>query len=264
MGERTRSDIRGVLFDLDGTLYLGDEAIAGAPDAVEAARSRGIACRFVTNTSTKSAQTILEKMHALGFAAEAPEIFTPSTACVSFLREAGAPKVMLLLEPDAAEEFAEFERDEVAPDYVVVGDIGERWDYHVLNGAFRAVQNGAHLLAYHKSRYYRGAGGIRLDAGPFVAALEYAAGVEATVLGKPTQTFFSLALRSLDLPAAEVAMVGDDVENDVGGAQAAGMIGVLVKTGKHREEALQRSGVAPEFVLDSVAGLQALLTGASV
>ncbi len=264
MGEHTLSRIRGVLFDLDGTLYLGDEPIAGAAEAVEAARSRGIACRFVTNTSTKSAITILEKMHRLGFAAEASEIFTPSTACVSFLREAGTPKVMLLLEPDAAEEFAEFERNDVEPDYIVIGDIGERWDYQVLNSAFRAVQKGARLLAYHKSRYYRGAGGMRLDAGPFVAALEYAAGVEATVLGKPTQTFFSLALRSLDLPPAEVATIGDDVENDVGGAQEAGMLGVLVRTGKYREEALQGSGVTPDVVADSVAGLQALLTGASV
>lgn len=264
MSEPRLSGIHGLLFDLDGTLYLGDEPIAGASEAVAYARTRGIACRFVTNTSTKSAKTILEKMHRLGFDADAMEIFTPSTACVSFLRRAGAPRIMLFLEPDAAGEFAEFEQDAIGPDYVVVGDIGEKWDYRVLNDAFRAVQNGARLLAYHKSRYYRGTDGMRLDAGPFVAALEYAAGVEATVLGKPTETFFSAALRSLGLSPAEVAMVGDDVESDAGGAQAVGMTAVLVRTGKYRDEALQRSGVAPEIVLDSVAGLPALLPRTSV
>jgi ribonucleotide monophosphatase NagD (HAD superfamily) len=94
-----------------------------------------------------------------------------------------------------------------------------------------------------------------LDSGAFVAGLEYATGVEAHVLGKPSTAYFQAALDAVDADAERTWMVGDDVEADVGGAQALGMHGVLVKTGKYRDEWLERSGVKPDAVLDSVADL---------
>ena len=84
-----------------------------------------------------------------------------------------------------------------------------------------------------------------LSAGPFVAALEYATGKEALCVGKPSPGFFSIALEGLGIPASDVAMVGDDIETDIGGAQRSGMQGILVRTGKFREESLASSGIHP-------------------
>jgi HAD superfamily hydrolase (TIGR01458 family) len=141
----------------------------------------------------------------------------------------------------------------------VLGDLGEGWDFSTLNRAFRQVMDGALLLALQKNHYWLTPEGLTLDAGPFVAALEYASGREAAVVGKPSPAFFELAAASLGCDKEHIAVVGDDVEADVAGAQAAGMLGVLVRTGKFREDHLRRSGVVPDRVLDSVASLGELL-----
>ena len=137
------------------------------------------------------------------------------------------------------------------PAYVLVGDLGENFTYARLNAAFRLLVDGAQLLALQKNRYWRREDGLALDAEPFVAALEYASGVSATVVGKPEESFFQLAVEDLGLEAHEVAMVGDDAEADVAGAQAAGLRGVQVKTGKYRPGEEGR----PDLVLKSFAGL---------
>jgi HAD superfamily hydrolase (TIGR01458 family) len=144
------------------------------------------------------------------------------------------------------------------PDAVVVGDLGNLWSPALLNEAFRYVLDGAALIALQKDRYWWGATGLELDAGPYVAALEYATGLEATVCGKPRPSFYVAALAGLDLGSgAKAAMVGDDLWADVAGAQQAGLEGWLVRTGKFREDVLARSGVRPDRVLTSVAELVA-------
>ena len=114
-------------------------------------------------------------------------------------------------------------------------------------------------MAIHKNRYWKTADGLTLDAGPFVAALEYASGQCATVIGKPSRTFFETAAGSMGLGLGDVAMVGDDLESDVAGAQAAGATGILVRTGKFQETELERSLVRPDYVIDSVAALPGIL-----
>ena len=143
--------------------------------------------------------------------------------------------------------------------YVVVGDAGDRWTYGSMNRAFRLLVGGARLLALERDRYWRDADGLALSAGPFVAGLEYAAGVTAEVVGKPSPAFFRLALADLGVPADRAVMVGDDVATDIGGARAAGLAAFLVRTGKFRAEALAAAPVAPDRVLDSIADLRALL-----
>jgi HAD superfamily hydrolase (TIGR01458 family) len=140
---------------------------------------------------------------------------------------------------------------QVRPDYVLVGDLGEGFTYDRLNAAFRYLMDGAALLALQRNRYWRKEDGLSLDAGPFVAALEYASGKSATVIGKPERGFFQLALEELGLEPNEVAMVGDDAEADVAGAQEAWLKGIQVKTGKYRPGAEGE----PDLVLDSFAGL---------
>jgi HAD superfamily hydrolase (TIGR01458 family) len=166
---------------------------------------------------------------------------------------------MLLVRDDVKEDFAGLEEVEEGAEVVVVGDLGEAFGYDVLNRAFRRLIDGAGLIALQKNRYWLRPEGLALDVGPFVAALEYATRREAFVVGKPSKDFFATILAGIPLEPAAAAMVGDDVETDVGGALGAGLAGILVRTGKYRDDALQASGIEPTAVVDSIADVPALL-----
>ena len=116
------------------------------------------------------------------------------------------------------------------------------------------------LIALQKNRYWETSEGLSLDAGPFVSALEYATGREAEVVGKPAPAFFDLALGELGLSADRAAMGGDDVEADVAGAMDAGLAGILVRTGKYREDLVRQSGIEPTATVDSIADVPELLS----
>ena len=163
------------------------------------------------------------------------------------------------MDDQVKQDFAGLEEDDGDPQAVIVGDLGDRFDYAVLNRAFRMLIGGAELVALQKNRYWLREDGLSLDVGPFVAALEYAAGREAYVVGKPAAGFFAGILSELGLPARAAVMVGDDVETDIGGALAAGLDAVLVETGKYRADALRDSGVEPTAVIESIAALPELL-----
>lgn len=123
---------------------------------------------------------------------------------------------LLLIHPELAPDFAGL--DSAQPNAVVVGDAGDHFRYATLNHAFRLAHGGAPLLALGRNRYFQEADGLSLDAGPFVAALEYAAGVAAELLGKPAPALFAAALRAAACPPGAAVMIGDDVEADVNGA----------------------------------------------
>jgi HAD superfamily hydrolase (TIGR01458 family) len=142
------------------------------------------------------------------------------------------------------------------PDAVLVGDLGEIWSYALLQEAFEYLMGGAALIALSRDRYWMREGRLRLDAGPFVAGLEFAVGRKAIVAGKPCPAFYEAALSSLGLAqAGSVAMVGDDLWSDVEGAQQAGLQGWLVRTGKYRESALADAAITPDRILASIADL---------
>ena len=122
-----------------------------------------------------------------------------------------------------------------------------------LGRAFAELQMGAELYCLHKNKWWQTSRGPLLDAGAFVAGLEYATGVDATILGKPSASYFAAALAALDAEPELTWMVSDDLEADVRGAQSFGMRTALVRTGKFRPEVLDHSGVVPEIVLSSVA-----------
>ena len=251
------------LFDIDGTLYVGDAAVPGAPEAVRALAERGVPRRYLTNTTRMPRREVAARLERLGFPVQDDELFTPALAAARWLEAQGKRRVALYVPEGAREDFAAFEvvqsEAEPAPDAVVVGDLGVEWDFATMNRAFRQLMDGATLVALQKNRYWLTPAGLALDAGAFVAALEYGAGCEAVVMGKPSAAFFELAAASLGVPASRVAVVGDDLEVDVGGAQAAGLRGVLVRTGKFREEDLARGGVKPDRVLDSAAWVMELV-----
>jgi HAD superfamily hydrolase (TIGR01458 family) len=252
-------DTRAVLIDLDGVLYVEDEPVPGAVEAVVAVRDAGLGLRFVTNTTQRSRGHTLDKLRRLGFDAAPDELITPATLAVQHCRERGHRRVAMLMADDVKGDLAGLTEAGDAVDAVIVGDLGERFDYAVLNRAFRFILDGAELVALQRNRYWRRADGLSLDVGPFVAALEYAAGVDAVVVGKPAPAFFLLALAQLGAEPEHAAMIGDDVESDVSGAVRAGLRGVLVRTGKFREEAAAAADPPPTATIDSIADLPDLL-----
>ena len=161
---------------------------------------------------------------------------------------------------DVKDDFEGLEESD-SPDAVIMGDLGERFGFEILNRAFRMVMDGAELVALQKNRFWLTADGLSLDAGPFVAAIEYASGKDALVVGKPSQAFFRLVLGDLGVAPEDAAIVGDDVETDVGGAMNAGLAGFLVRTGKYREDFVRESGIEPTATIDSIADLPGLLEG---
>jgi HAD superfamily hydrolase (TIGR01458 family) len=248
-----------VLLDLDGVLYVGDEPIAGAQDAVTALRERAGALRFVTNTTARSHADTVDKLRRLGFAVDPAEVVTPAALAVAHCRAQGHRRVALVMADRVKADFAQLEPVDAGADAVIVGDLGEAFGYAPLNAAFRLIMDGAELVALQKNRYWLTPDGLSLDAGAFVAALEYATGREALVVGKPAPAFFASVLDGAGVAAAGAVMVGDDVESDIGGALGAGLAAVLVRTGKFRPERLRDAGVTPTAVVDSIADVPALL-----
>ena len=249
-----------VLLDLDGVLYVEDEPVPGAREAVAALRARGLALRFVTNTTSRPRRQILERLQRLGFDATPEELSTPAALAVRRCLDRGHRRVVLLMNDAVKEDLAGLEEVDRDADAVIVGDLGTAWGYGPLNRAFRLLMDGAELVALQKNRYWLTPEGLSLDVGPFVAALEYATGRPADIVGKPAPAFFETVLATLGVPAHRAAMVGDDVETDVGGALAAGLAGILVRTGKYRAEAVRASGVEPTATVDSIAAVPGLLT----
>jgi HAD superfamily hydrolase (TIGR01458 family) len=251
--------IRALLLDLDGVLYVEDEPVPGAREAVAELRDRGLALRFVTNTTARPRRLILERLERLGFAVDPSELSTPAALAVRRCRERGLRRVALVMNEDVKEDFAELEEVGAGAEAVVIGDLGTDFGYGVLNLAFRQLMDGAELIALQKNRFWMTPDGLSLDVGPFVAALEYAARRDALVVGKPAREFFAAILAGIPAEPGAAAMVGDDVESDIGGALGAGLAGVLVRTGKYREDALEASGVEPTAVVDSIADVPELL-----
>jgi HAD superfamily hydrolase (TIGR01458 family) len=220
-----------MLLDLEGVVFVGDEPIPGAVDAINNLRVNGIMVRFITNTTRQPLRELVEKMRSLGVAATPDEIFMPAIAARHYLAQHNLTPY-LLVHPSLVEDFAQL-RDGT-PNAVVVGDAGENFSYASLNHAFRALKGGAEFLALACNRSFRDKDGeLSLDAGPFVAALEFATGRKATVFGKPAKFFFQAALLNIGCTSDEVVMVGDDVEADVEAAMALGLRGILVRTGKY-------------------------------
>lgn len=244
--------IQGCLIDLDGTVYQEGWAIDGAASAIDALRTAGVPFRFATNTTRMPRTALASRLRYLGIPAAPEEILSAPSAAARWLLSRGAGRVRLLLNREAWGEFEGMAIDDRSPEYVVVGDLAEEWTFEVLNGAFRNLMEGAELLAIQRNRYWRTAGGLSLDAGPFVAALEYATGKTATLAGKPSPAFFEAAARELGLPPDRIAVIGDDLEGDVLGAREAGMIGVAVRTGKYRPEDEERIQAAADLVVDSL------------
>jgi HAD superfamily hydrolase (TIGR01458 family) len=242
---------KGVLLDLAGVVYQGLHLLPGAGEAIARLRSGGVPVRFLTNTTRTPKRRLIERLHGMGLKVAAEELFTPAQAACNWL-SLHQLSPFLVVYPDLIGEFADLSGTE--GEAVVVGDAGETFTYNLLNAAFRRLVDGAEFVALARNRTFRDRDGeLSLDAGPFVAALEFASRRQAIVLGKPSADFFATALASIPCAQEEAVMVGDDAEADVAGALAAGLgHALLVRTGKYRPGDEARCDPAPSATVADI------------
>lgn len=248
-------NVKGFLLDLNGVFYVANRTLPGAHEAIAALKASGVPYRYVTNNTTQSTESMSLNLQAMGLSIEPSEIITAAYVAVLYLRQMGSPKIYPLVASDAKKDFAEFTWSDTDADVVVVGDIGDDWNYRLMNRAFKLMMQGAQLVALHRGKYWQWEAGLQLDVGAFVAGLEYATDQQAIVAGKPNPFFYKMALADLDLPATEVAMIGDDIEADIQGAQENDIKGVLVKTGKYRAELAEKISATPDSELESIGAI---------
>jgi HAD superfamily hydrolase (TIGR01458 family) len=255
----TLRGIRALVVDLEGTLYVGDEALPGVKEALASLRAAEIPVRFLTNTTSRPRRAIVDKLERMGLDIEEESILTAPRAAAEIFRRRGVSRAHFLLKEPVLADFEGIEAAHDRVQAVVVGDLGDGFTSERLNHAFRLLLEGAEFYALAENRMYRHGDGLCLDVGAFVRALEYGSRREAILLGKPSRLFFESAAAGWDFLPTEIASIGDDLDGDVAGGQGVGFKGVLVRTGKFREGDLRASEIHPDAVIDSFANIPALL-----
>lgn len=249
-----------ILFDLDGVLYEGDEAIPGAADAVNWFVERDIPLLFLTNTTSKSRDALVTKLSDLGIRSSKENFLTPPVAAYQYLKNNNITNIALFVPEVTAEEFSDFKlvasqniTTEESIEAVIIGDLGDQWTFNIMNTIFRLlIENPqAKLIALGMTRYWKTSEGLQLDVGPMIKAFEYATETEAIVTGKPAVEFFQAATTLLGYQDT-IVMIGDDIRGDVEAAQHAGLKAIQVRTGKFTEADLN-TDITPDAILNSVA-----------
>ena len=255
--------VKGILSDIDGTLYFKGAPVPGAIETVELLRKKGIKMLFFTNTDSKTPKNVYKSLIDYGFKVKEEEIFTPIIVLKEFFTDKTDVKLYLVTTEEVKEEFQEFHHvtGSEIPDYVIVGDFRDNWDVNRLNKAFRyVIKHKAILLGTQGNKYYLDVNGDPvIDSGSFVHMIANAANVKPMIFGKPTKEFFFQALKKLNLPSEDVIVIGDDIETDILGAQNANLRGILVKTGKGQYFKSSEGNIIPYCVIDSFSSLTELL-----
>lgn len=248
--------IRGILLDIDGVLHVSMQPLPGVVETLSWLEQQGYATYFVSNTTTMARATLAQRLQQIGLPVAEQRIITAPVAAANYLRQHFAGKrCWLLTKGDTASDFVGIDLVDTQADIVIIGGAEELLSYETMNAVFRMLMNGAALFALHKNMYWKTKDGLQLDSGPFVRALEIASGKDAKVFGKPAPDFFQQALHAIDRTASETVMVGDDIENDIGGAQKIGMRGILICTGKHKADSPLLAHIQPDAILPTLAEL---------
>jgi HAD superfamily hydrolase (TIGR01458 family) len=247
-----------ILLDVDGVFHVSREPIPGGAEAVARLRADGHRVRFVTNSTTQPRAALAEELRGMGIELGDDELQTTPRAAAAKL--AGRRVLALTMHAIVGElEGVELVGEDA--EAVLVGGADETpetnlvFSFMNLARAFQELEAGAELYCLHKNRWWQTKHGPLLDAGAFVAGLEYAADTEAIVLGKPSTAYFEAALHALDADPTMTWMVGDDIDADIAGAQAHGMRTVLVRTGKFRPDAVEATSTRPDGIISSIAQL---------
>jgi HAD superfamily hydrolase (TIGR01450 family) len=257
-----RVDCDGLIVDLDGVVWRGEDPIDGAAEALATVRSRGIRMLFLTNEPNGSRDWFASRLTAMGIPASASDVMTSGAATASFvgsLEHLANRRALVIGPPPLHDEIAGagFElvphQEARAAELVVVG--GHRgFDYAELRAATEAIRNGARLFATGRDAVFPTADGLRPGTGAILAAIEVAGGMPAVVVGKPEPIIFDTA-RSALTGCERIGVIGDHLIADIAGAKRAGLTAILVLTGATSRDDLDRAVIQPDLVLDTVAAL---------
>ena len=247
--------IKGFIFDLDGTLYMNDQLLPGAADLLCKLKEKKIPYVFVTNTTSKSVSEILEHLATMGIGATARDLITPVDILTTYLQRRGVRRISIEESHALHNSFPDFEITD-DPEVIILAEGGSGLDYTVVNRVMNCALNGAEVVALIRNKYYAREDGLVADLGFYVAGFEYVLGKKIPVFGKPSRPMFTAAMKRLRIgEPSTVAVVGDDIEFDVLGAQEHGFQGYLVRTGKYRSSIEEQYSLKPTRIIDGVSSL---------
>ena len=243
-------DFDGFLFDLNGVFYEDENIISGANETIDWLKKNSIPYKFISNNSTLSRKLFVEKLKKIGLKINISDVITSNYAGVLTLKKMGLKNCKLIMTEEAKLDYKKFQLQNKKIDAIVIGDIGEKWSFSLMNELMNDVISGAEIIALHKGKYYQSQGKLKIDCGAFVAGLEYSTSKKAISIGKPKKSFFDLA--AFDLGTNKICLVGDDLHNDIEGGQKMGYKTILVKTGKYRQNIFDKSKIKPDFCIPSI------------
>ena len=243
-------DFDGFLFDLNGVFYEDENIISGANETIDWLKKNSIPYKFISNNSTLSRKLFVEKLKKIGLKINISEVITSNYAGVLTIKKMGLKNCKLIMTEEAKLDYKKFQLQNKKIDAIVIGDIGEKWSFSLMNELMNDVISGAEIIALHKGKYYQSQGKLKIDCGAFVAGLEYSTSKKAISIGKPKKSFFDLA--AFDLGTNKICIVGDDLHNDIKGGQKMGYKTILVKTGKYRQNIFDKSKIKPDFCIPSI------------
>ncbi len=256
--------VRGILCDIDGTLYFRGRVIPYAVETVSYLQDKGYKIVFLTNTDSKPPIEVLNTLLNFGFSVNSDDIFTPIIAIKEYISQFPDKNSYFLASEQVKPEFQNFSQvsENEIPDFVVISDFSDDWRIERLNQAFKHVLKGAKLIGSQGNRYFLDQdGNPKIDTGSLVRMVADAAHVKPLILGKPNSDYFKLALEKIGVNANEAIIIGDDIESDIQGAENTGIKGILVKTGKGQKKFQKNfhSKIDPFLTLNSISELRKLL-----
>ena len=243
-------DFDGFLFDLNGVFYEDKNIISGANETIDWLKKNSIPYKFISNNSTLSRKLFVEKLKKIGLKINISDVITSNYAGVLTIKKMGLKNCKLIMTEEAKLDYKKFQLQNKKIDAIVIGDIGEKWSFSLMNELMNDIISGAEIIALHKGKYYQSQGKLKIDCGAFVAGLEYSTSKKAISIGKPKKSFFDLA--AFDLGTNKICLVGDDLHNDIEGGQKMGYKTILVKTGKYRQNIFDKSKIKPDFCIPSI------------
>jgi len=251
--------IKGYLFDIDGVILSSNKLIKGSIPLINTLKKKKIPYIFLTNNTTKNKTQLAKKLVNAGLNVNENEIISAGIAGISYLKQIGSPSCHLYLNNTLIKEYSIFNKKNIKKKYVIIGDRENNWNYNDINDIFNLLMNGCKLIALHKGKYFQKKNNLNVDIGSIVSAIEYSSDKKATIIGKPSKKFFRIAIESLGLKPNNVAMIGDDLFSDIEGAKSYNINTILVKTGKFRQNVLDKNLIKPDLIIESIDELNSLI-----
>lgn len=261
-------DAEAFIFDMDGVLYRGKQALPGVNELFDALEARGVRYLLATNNSMATPAQYVERMAGYGVTVDESQIQTSATATRDFLRRelpddarllvVGMPALREQLQAGTSFVITDDPNDNVA---AVVAGLDQNFTYDTLTRAMIAIRNGAHFVATNADATLPVENGVLPGAGTIIAAIATASGKQPTVIGKPETLMMTTGVAQLGVRASHTIMVGDRLDTDILAAQRAGLTTALVLTGVATRDDLSGSEVVPDYVFTDLPALLRELIG---